>query len=1005
MSRRLYRVLRAFGLVSTGGTTTNGRSRTPRAEEADGEIEFEISFAASVSRAFTINYETERSDAGGAEPGQDYVSTTGSLDFAVGDRSKSATVKLIDDSVPEPTEYFKLVTDSDDWFGVEVTGTGYIIDDDEIPLALIVDPTELDIDEGDATGESFVVRLSREPSADVTVEISGHAGTEVTPSRTSLTFTTNNWETDQPVTVTAGEDDDTVDETVTLALAASGGGYGSVSAEVLVTVIDNDEPYSLQIADAEASESAGEVVFAVTLSGQSASEVTVDFATSDGTAEAGMDYSARNSTLRIAAGSTTAQIRVPILDDAEDESNETFTVQLSAPTGASLADAVATGTILDDEPRISINDVHVQEADGRAAFTVLLSAASTWPVTVDYAAEDITAQAGSDYSLVPGTLEYVPGRVQLPLWVPIIDDNAEEDEESFRVVLSNPRGAGLTRAAGTATIVDDDEAATLVVEDATVGEPDGEVQVAVRLTSASVTEVRVHAATEDATATANADYSPVSEEVVFAPGVSLQHVTVPILDDDRVEDAETFRIRLSSVHGAQIAMESATVTILDDDLPVLSVADVSVLESDARAVFTLSLDRASTRPVRVQYATVDGTATAGEDYLPVSDELMIDPGVRSGTVEVTVIDDARAEEDETFTLALSGASGATLFTRAAEATIRDNDTYRLRVNDVAVGEADGEAVFTVTLDQASPQQSVSVRYATVSGTATSGADFAAQSGVLSFTPGTVSLPVAVPILDDILPEETEDFSLVLSAAQNAEIGDGEGTGTIVDDEVATMSITDARALEDAVQMVFTVSLRAASRVEVSTAYETRAASATEGVDYVRASGRLVFAPGETSKTLSVTLLDDLLDEPDETFVMALSEPGNARYAFSEAPGTIIDDDKAPILSVQSALRVSEGSGQRNVCGDSECSERLRNNGPVCYARCHGDGRRGLYGDQRNATHHAWRRVSRHSGAHTGGRDSRRGRDVRAAAHGCAECESWHCGRHWCDRGQRERLVC
>ena len=163
--------------------------------------------------------------------------------------------------------------------------------------------------------------------------------------------------------VSAGEDEDAVNDVVTLELTASRGGYDGVSEEVTVTVIDNDEPYSLQIADAEASESAGEVVFAVTLSGQSASEVTVDFATSDGTAEAGTDYSASSGTLSIPAGSTTAQIRVPILDDAEDESDETFSVQLSAPTGASLEDAVATGTILDDDgtASLTVTDAEVLE--------------------------------------------------------------------------------------------------------------------------------------------------------------------------------------------------------------------------------------------------------------------------------------------------------------------------------------------------------------------------------------------------------------------------------------------------------------------------------------------------------------------------------------------------------------------------------------------------------------------------------------------------------------------
>ena len=157
-----------------------------------------------------------------------------------------------------------------------------------------------------------------------------------------------------------------------------------------------------------------------------------------------------------------------------------------------------------------------------------------------------------------------------------------------------------------------------------------------------------------------------------------------------------------------------------------------------------------------------------------------------------------------------------------------------------MGEADGEAVFVVTLDKASTEQTVSVRYATVSGTATSGADFAAQSGALEFNPGVVSRTVTVPILDDALPEGTEYFSLVLSAAQNADIPDGEGTGTIIDDDVANISVADARALENAGQMVFTVRLDAASQAVVSTAYETWAASATEGVDYVRASGRLVF---------------------------------------------------------------------------------------------------------------------------------------------------------------------
>ena len=101
-----------------------------------------------------------------------------------------------------------------------------MIDNDKPALA--VSPMAMDVDEGDAAGEIFNVRLATAPSSEVTVAISGHSGTDVTPSRTSLRFTTNNWETDQSVRVTAGEDGNAVDEEVRLGLAASGGGYGSV---------------------------------------------------------------------------------------------------------------------------------------------------------------------------------------------------------------------------------------------------------------------------------------------------------------------------------------------------------------------------------------------------------------------------------------------------------------------------------------------------------------------------------------------------------------------------------------------------------------------------------------------------------------------------------------------------------------------------------------------------------------------------------------------------------
>ena len=158
------------------------------------------------------------------------MSKEGSVVFAAGDKDITVTVQLIVDSVHESTEYFDLVTTSEDWTGVSVFGRGSI---SELEPRLIVNPTELEVHEGDASGERFNVRLATRPSSEVTVTVTRQTDTELPNSRdtpsTTLTFTTNDWDIDQPVWVIAGEDDNTVNEQITFALAASGGGYGGVS--------------------------------------------------------------------------------------------------------------------------------------------------------------------------------------------------------------------------------------------------------------------------------------------------------------------------------------------------------------------------------------------------------------------------------------------------------------------------------------------------------------------------------------------------------------------------------------------------------------------------------------------------------------------------------------------------------------------------------------------------------------------------------------------------------
>ena len=201
-----------------------------------------------------------------------------------------------------------------------------------------VDPLSLTVDEGSSA--SYDVVLEAEPVGSVTVTPSAPSGTDVSVSPSSLTFTDADWDVSQPVTVEAAEDTDGAsDAPVTIRHAVSGGDYGSVRADsVVVTILENDVS-ALSTVDGSAPESGGEIAFEVSISVAGTADVTVDYATSDGTARAGSDYTATSGTLTFPQGSASSQpVRVPVLDDVDDEEEEeTFRLTLSNVRNGVLA--------------------------------------------------------------------------------------------------------------------------------------------------------------------------------------------------------------------------------------------------------------------------------------------------------------------------------------------------------------------------------------------------------------------------------------------------------------------------------------------------------------------------------------------------------------------------------------------------------------------------------------------------------------------------------------------
>jgi chitinase len=203
--------------------------------------------------------------------------------------------------------------------------------------------------------------------------------------------------------------------------------------------------------------------FTVTLSAAYHQVVTVDYLTSDSGATAGSDYQAASGTLTFAPGETEKTISIAVLGDQLFEPNETFTVSLTNPTGALIADGTGIGTIVNDDsslPRITISDVaRVEGRNGKTlvVFTVTLSAPSATPVKVNYVTADGTARAGEDYEAATGTLTFAPGETTKTLTIKVKGDQKKEADETFFVDLfGSSSNSLLLNSRGIGTILNDD---------------------------------------------------------------------------------------------------------------------------------------------------------------------------------------------------------------------------------------------------------------------------------------------------------------------------------------------------------------------------------------------------------------------------------------------------------------------------------------------------------------------------------------------------------------------
>ena len=335
----------------------------------------------------------------------------------------------------------------------------------------------------------------------------------------------------------------------------------------------------------------------------------------------------------------------------------------------------------------------------------------------------------------------------------------------------------------------------------------------------------------------------------------------------------------------------------------------------------------STTPTIVTLAPASGTATLGTDTSPlqvsfdggatwtvlVGTTVSIPAGSGGFTVRVPTVNDSLGEASETMTLTASTPLGAMVGT----GTIIDNDTPVVNISGpVTYNEAAGTATFTVTLSNASALP-VSVAYNTANGTATAGSDYTAKSGTLNFAAGVTSQTITVTIANDNVYEGAETFNVNLSAPSNATLGTATSTATIIDDgtgvggtnsDAPTLSVNSFNVNENAGYAVFTVSLSNPSAIATTVNLGLVVGSAVTPSDFVNSvevstdggvtwatASSATFTPGSTSLLARVAVVNDILDEANETFSLIVSRSaGVTSNAVTLGTATIIDDDSTPV---------------------------------------------------------------------------------------------------------------
>ncbi|NEO85000.1 MAG: DUF4114 domain-containing protein [Spirulina sp. SIO3F2] len=697
---------------------------------------------------------------------------------------------------------------------------------------------------------------------------------------------------------------------------------------------------------------------------------TVEVVLSSGTATVGSDVVAGPIRVEFALGEASKTVPLEILGDRQVEPAETFTLSFAQHAGTTQP--TTTFTIENDDqpiaatPTYDFSSARFSTPEGDVTnttnvVTVLRSGDLSQASSVDIVLQpgnSNPATAGQDFTVGPVTVNFAPGETSQVVAIERRGDRLPEPNET--IALSFAQHAGTTQPTATLTLANDDVLTVYDFASARFSNPEGDntnvttVVTVLRsgdISAASTVDVVLSGGNPNP-ATAGQDFTAGPVTVNFAPGEASQTVAIEILGDRLPETSETIALTLANFSvGTQAGttQPTATLTVVNEDAPPLydfEQASYTVAEGDVASTVTVvtvvrsqNTDITSTVDVNLTSTGTNGAAI-GTDIIAGPITLTFNPGETRQTVPLALLGETLFETDETVELSLSNFSqggGPGLTQPRSTVTITNDDappTYDFTAASYNVTE--GDATNTVTAVELSRSGDTSIASsvdvvlnAGSTDPATPGDDVTAGPITVNFAPGETSKTVPIEVLGDADFEADETLDLILAAFTNGSVaGATQPTASlaIANDDVRPVPIYDFTAATYATpEGRFSSTLR---MVEVERSGDTSITSsvdvvlspgatdpATPGTDFTTSRVTLTFAPGETSKTVSILVRGDRTYERDETIDLSLDNFTAGGVAGNTSPSAVLtleNDDAAPTLSIDDISVQQPTSGTANA---------------------------------------------------------------------------------------------